>query len=314
MCWLCARLRGRRLKSLSVVAALAVLAPAASAAPQASSAPRAAVDALLDVVEGDALAQTSPEPTETATPMPEPQFMLHVVPDGADDGPCTAAEPCRTFDRAYRVAEPGDRVEVGGGEYSTQEIGVDASKLGASEDVVFEPAPGQIVTIDGNLLVAASHVAFRGSDEPYDFRVRLAATVATRGPSTAGHVTFENLDGASFSISATHHVTIKGGDWGPNTLCPNGEPDGTGQENKIGPDGNIPGQVPEDIVLDGLFIHDQNSGALNRDGLPHGRPDGDRRRRAHGPQHGVRPHRRLRHDRRRLHSQSRRPTALRQSA
>ena len=51
-----------------------------------------------------------------------------------------------------------------------------------------------------------------------------------------------------------------GGDWGPNVLCA----PGAAEENKIGPNGNIPGQIPRDIVLDGLYIHDQNSANLDQ--------------------------------------------------
>jgi hypothetical protein len=79
-----------------------------------------------------------------------------------------------------------------------------------------------------------------------------------RGANTSNHVTFQNLDGAGFLVGPNRDITIKGGDWGPNT--------GPGtQENKVGPDGDIPGQWPQNIVLDGLLIHDQNSTDLSNE-------------------------------------------------
>ena len=40
---------------------------------------------------------------------------LAVATTGDDANPCTAAEPCASFDRAYRAAPAGAVVEVAGG-------------------------------------------------------------------------------------------------------------------------------------------------------------------------------------------------------
>ena len=40
---------------------------------------------------------------------------------GSDAGTCTAAAPCRSLDRAYHVAAPGEVVEVAGGAYAAQD-------------------------------------------------------------------------------------------------------------------------------------------------------------------------------------------------
>ena len=53
---------------------------------------------------------------------------LYVSPAGNDTAPCSIAQPCLTFGRAYRAASPGARVEVAGGTYATQTIPVDSSK------------------------------------------------------------------------------------------------------------------------------------------------------------------------------------------
>ncbi|MEA2168871.1 MAG: hypothetical protein QOF76_2171, partial [Solirubrobacteraceae bacterium] len=169
------------------------------------------------------------------------------------------ADACGTFEAAYRSAHPGDRIVIGGGTYPSQSVGVDQTKVRAHESVVFEPGPGQDVTVDGDLTVAASHVIFRGHARPYDFHVRNVISQATPGPGTSSHVTFEQLDGAAFVIGPNDHISILGGDWGPNTLTCGGADQ---YENKITPDDSIGPRVPTAIVLDGLRIHDQNSADL----------------------------------------------------
>ncbi|HET8606476.1 MAG TPA: LamG-like jellyroll fold domain-containing protein, partial [Gaiellaceae bacterium] len=183
----------------------------------------------------------------------------YVSPSGSDATACTAAAPCRTLDRAYHVASPGDTVQLAGGTYPAQTISVDSGKVNASADVVFQPAAGATVTIDGDLTVYGSHIDVRASGSPSNVRLHDLEVVGTAGSSTAQHDTFENLDGAGFEIGPTSYITIAGGDWGPNYVCGGGG----SVEDKIGPDGGIPDQWPTNIVLDGLRIHDQNSEDLN---------------------------------------------------
>jgi hypothetical protein len=175
---------------------------------------------------------------------------VFVATGGADANPCTRALPCRTFDRAYRVARPGQVIEIAAGSYPSQTIRVDRTKVSATRNVVFRPATGGTVQINGDLVMYGSHAVFRGSRSPYNFKLRYVRSEAVSGPTTSRHVSFVNLDGAGFLIGPNAYITIQGGDWGPNTCA--------GEENKIGPDGNIAGQIPRHIVLDGLYIHDQN--------------------------------------------------------
>ncbi len=83
---------------------------------------------------------------------------LHVSPSGSDAGSCTASAPCRTFERAYRVASPGDVVQVAGGSYGSEAI----PALGRSgADIEFKAAPGADVRLAG-LAVRADDVVVRG--------------------------------------------------------------------------------------------------------------------------------------------------------
>jgi hypothetical protein len=209
---------------------------------------------------------------------------VYVSPTGSDAGSCAQAAPCASFDRAYRVAEPGWRIVIGGGHYPSQTVRVDPAKLTVTQNVVFEPAPGAAVEIDGDLAMLGSHAIFR------NLKLRKLVSDATPGAFATSHdVVFENLDGETFNIGPNYRITIKGGDWGPSTSCfarrsnhdpktwcPVGSPyaatgntDGSA-ENHVGPDGNILGQWPHDIVIDGARIHDQNSldlAALHTGGL-----------------------------------------------
>jgi hypothetical protein len=227
----------------------------------------------------------------SAAPGGAGQRVVYVAPHGSDEAPCTRAAPCRSFDRAYRVAQPGDTVELAAGTYPTQTIQVDPRKVFVERNVVFRPARGAIVTIAGDLAVYGSHVSFVGSAHPYDFRLRKLSSVATKGRLTSNHVLFQNLDGQTFTIGPNYDITIRGGDWGPSVACyargsatsstawcPAGSPyarSGNGgsagpYENNIGPDGSIVGQWPHRILLDGLLIHDQNSldlGHMHQGGL-----------------------------------------------
>jgi hypothetical protein len=72
-----------------------------------------------------------------------------VAPNGSDSNPCTQALPCKSFDRGYHVAAPGQVIEVAGGSYPEQNVLYDASKEGAQANVVFRPAVGASVTVAG---------------------------------------------------------------------------------------------------------------------------------------------------------------------
>jgi hypothetical protein len=206
--------------------------------------------------------------------------IVYASPHGSDQGDCTRADPCKSFDRAYRVARPGQTIDLAGGTYPAQTIRVDPSKVLAPRNVIFRPAPGATVNVAGELAMYGSHATFLGSAHPFNFKLRKLTSVGTAGPTTSNHVEFVNLDGETFSIGPNRDITIKGGDWGPSVAChargsrtspaswcPAGSPyartgnDGSNgsYENGIGPDGTIKNQWPRHIVLDGLTIHDQNS-------------------------------------------------------
>src|SRR3954453_14933307 len=89
-------------------------------------------------------ARGAPAPGAGAEP-DLPPASVFVATTGSDSAPCTQAAPCQTFNRAYRVAGPGQVVEVAAGTYGEQILERDATKT-SDADVFFRPAAGAAVS------------------------------------------------------------------------------------------------------------------------------------------------------------------------
>src|SRR4026209_1899566 len=74
-----------------------------------------------------------------ASPSAPGRAAVFLSPHGSDSGSCTRRSPCRSFDRGYHVASPGQIVEAAAGSYGTQTLYYDASKAHASRNVVIRP-------------------------------------------------------------------------------------------------------------------------------------------------------------------------------
>jgi hypothetical protein len=171
-----------------------------------------------------------PRTAAAASPGQVAGSTIVVAPSGSDTNPCTRAAPCKTFDRAYRRARPGQVVELAAGRYPDQTVRADARKTGAA-DVVFRPARRARVTIDGELVVEASHVEFRG------FK-------ATLWKSRLGtDQTFRNLDVGLFYIHGSRNVRVLGGDVGP-------------YDNTDSQIASLDGRVPTKLLIEGVRFHD----------------------------------------------------------
>ena len=83
--------------------------------------------------------------------------VLYVSPTGSDAGACSAAQPCRSLDRAFDRASGGSRVQIAGGTYPTQTITGDRGS-----EVVFATTPSQRVEIRGDLQILGDHVTIAG--------------------------------------------------------------------------------------------------------------------------------------------------------
>jgi hypothetical protein len=151
------------------------------------------------VVLAAAVALTGCAMRGAAATAPTPATVF-LTPTGSDAGPCTRAAPCAGFDRAYHVAQPGQVVELAAGEYPQQSVRPDAAKTSAV-DVVFRPAVGAAVTVDG-LDVDGSHVTFQGFTVNGDWM--------TNQPTN--DVTFRGLtvNGGIF-INSSSNISVIGG-------------------------------------------------------------------------------------------------------
>jgi hypothetical protein len=193
-----------------------------------------------------ATAQTATRPC--LTPPPTGSADLYVSMSGSDVGVCSAVAPCRTFDRAYRVASSGGVVEVAGGTYGSQSIGKDVSKT-SSADVLFRPAAGAAVTL-ASLSISGSHVEVR------DMRLTSDGNVGS-SPIDTRDVTLRNLTGRSLFLRADD-VLVAGGSYGGFDGCDSGAPeDGV----KLWSDS---ARAADGITLDGVRIHDIRRSGCDR--------------------------------------------------
>jgi hypothetical protein len=157
---------------------------------------------------------------------------LYVAASGSDRNACTQPAPCRSFDRAYQMAAPGQVVTVGGGVYPAQSINRDPRK-NTPPNVVFQPAPGASVQV-GRLTISASNLTVQNMQFPWSIR------------PGADHVTLQQIDAnGAIDITGASNVSVLGGQiysTSPVTSDP-----------QIA---SYNGLVPTSIVFDGVAFHD----------------------------------------------------------
>jgi hypothetical protein len=170
---------------------------------------------------------------------------VYLSPSGSDSAACSAAAPCKSFDRGYRVAAPGDEVILAGGTYGGQTLKGLPDK-GAK--VTFHPAAG-----------AAVHTGYLMIDGSRNIEVRDLQADGWGVQGGAAHVVLRNIsvfdrsDGGFFG--GADDVQVIGGEIG--RIDPN---DGIHFNNAYGTNTNI--------TIDGLFMHD-----LTRDKDPSSHDD-----------------------------------------
>jgi chitodextrinase len=157
---------------------------------------------------------------------------VFLSPGGSDSNPCTQAAPCRSFDRGYHVAQPGDIVQLAAGSYGSQDLYYDASKTSAT-DVVFQPAAGAAVSVGqlefgpDRFVRGASHVTVKDITVTQDVQIvgcGAADTGSCYPQSSSGgdDITLQNLrvqGPYAFYCASCSNVNIIGGVWGPPTYA-----------------------------------------------------------------------------------------------
>jgi chitodextrinase len=192
-----------------------------------------------------------------AMPPPPPDGMadLYVAASGSDANPCTQAAPCASFNRAYRVAQPGQIVEVAGGTYSAQAILYDPSKT-SPVPVVIRPAASATVVLRG--LKLGTHVMSGDGARNLtikDMRIRTEDGRKTNAVAFAGsnNVRWENFDASNFYLNGVKNFTVQGGNWGP-CISSDNQPADRCSNSKV--DGNSYPYGNENVVIDGAYFHD----------------------------------------------------------
>jgi hypothetical protein len=211
----------------------------------------AAVGLLLVSAAGVAVALllAKTDLPKTQRPASHPH-VLYLAPSGSDAGRCASAQaPCASFDRAYRLARPGDVVRLAAGVYPGQTINGDSAKT-SSVDVLFRPAPGAQVRVDGPIFLYGSHLTLR---DLHVGDVTIGNYDQTPGRPNPTDVSLRGVVGRNFEIDSATDVRIVGGAWGPASAC--GGPYG-GDNNSIR---DVTGVVPAKILIEHVTIHDVQS-------------------------------------------------------
>ena len=165
----------------------------------------------------------SPSGCDSGSPgdraIPEPPPTVFVSPTGSDEGSCTRAAPCATFDRGYREAGPGEVVEVAGGRYPAQTFTSDGRTAGPN--AIFRPAPGARVILAGLDFGSGGEAGTRArlhhrAGDGDDLQAAPSRAPATRraclvGPGSS-HIRLERMDAGSVTSWFADNLTVAGGD------------------------------------------------------------------------------------------------------
>ncbi len=165
-----------------------------------------------------------------AAPVPQPT--LAVSTTGSDAGRCTSSAPCRSFQRAYDVARPGQVVEVAAGGYPEQTL----AGTKASGKVTFRPRPGAKVRL-GALKVHADNV-----------EVRSMQMLEWNAYEESTGFTARNLDVGWFGIWGSHNTSVIGGDVGPSLVG--------GEFHTVWITFGDHDGEPRNLLIDHVYFHD----------------------------------------------------------
>ena len=158
---------------------------------------------------------------------------LFLSPTGSDSNPCSRVAPCLSLNRAYRVAKPGEVVEVADGTYGNQTVNSDSTKT-STTDVVFRAAAEASPSF-GFAEFYSGHITVEG----------LTFRTGWRTWDGIGDFTFRNVHAQLLYIFGTSDVSVLGGDYGPSS-------DAYSFISATAPGAT----VPTNILIDGVRFHD----------------------------------------------------------
>jgi hypothetical protein len=214
----------------------------------------AALDAYLALLGEQGGGSGNPPPPPPGPPPPppppggpgwSPPPRVPPVPDGpasvwvsttGSDSTCTrldSGKPCKTLNRAYRVAQAGDQVEIAAGSYPQEDVLDDPTKT-SEADVIFRPAIGAADVVVDDIDVWGDHIEFR----------RLKLNVDFYAKCGADDVTLRGSKARLFFIRSAKRISLIDTEFGPSDDI---SQIGHTEECQF---------APENIVLDQVFMHD----------------------------------------------------------
>jgi hypothetical protein len=209
----------------------------------AVSGPAAAIDAYLKLLSEQGSGNPSPPPPPGPGWSPPPR--VPPVPDGpasvwvsttGSDSSCArldAGKPCKTLNRAYRIAQAGDQVEIAAGSYPAEDVLDDPTKT-SETDVIFRPAIGAADVVVDDIDVWGDHIEFR----------RLKLNVDFYAKCGADDVTLRGSKARLFFIRSAKRISLIDTEFGPSDDI---SQIGHTEECEF---------APENIVLDQVYMHD----------------------------------------------------------
>jgi chitodextrinase len=201
----------------------------------------------LAVVSFDSAGNRSPQAqlvTSTAACLTPTSAVVSVAPSGSDSSCSRGGVACRSWQRAFDVAQSGDVINVAGGTYPAQTLSGDKS-------VTFRVAQGQTATFNARLTaMRLSNVQFEG---PIVFSTNDLSTDLWVECST--NLKFTGLSGKTFWIYNTStNITITGGDWGNYRIPDYGDSAVSGYD---GSGSSTCGDgIVRNVLIDGVYFHD----------------------------------------------------------
>ena len=204
----------------------------------------AALDAYLRLL-GERDGGNPPPPPPGPPPPWSPPPLAPPVPDGpasvwvstaGNDSSCARLDPgkpCKTLNRAYRVAQAGDQVEIAAGTYPQEDVLDDPTKTSES-DVIFRPAIGAADVVVDDIDVWGDHIEFR----------RLKLNVDFYAKCGADDVTLRGSKARLFFIRSAKRISLIDTEFGPSDDIAQ---IGHTEECQF---------APENIVLDQVYMHD----------------------------------------------------------
>ena len=143
---------------------------------------------------------------------------------GSDRGSCRRSAPCKTFDRAYQVASPGETISVAGGVYSSTWPAAGAhaimkpGKPAGSAPITFTcSGPVRFDATAPNFMIypGVHSLNFRGGC----FRFHIVQIGLGGYSGLVSKITFDGVKMDSFECAGCDDLTIRDSEIGPMVAC-----------------------------------------------------------------------------------------------